>query len=150
MCVEIIEYPATFARGIINKDFLLSSGFVDASLFKGFEQSTERKDDFLELSINWIDCEDALNHLLCARKDNGDIAYKCGAAIVDTSVLDRVKRMPACIGQFAYERYPIVGNDYHGNLLLKISEDDPKKKLRDMIASTIALHCSKVETANPV
>jgi hypothetical protein len=47
------EYPDTFARGILNEQYILDD-FPDTALFTDFRDA-ERQDGYSELSINWVD-----------------------------------------------------------------------------------------------
>lgn len=64
------EYPKEFLRGIPTKDFI-SGGHVTANAFQFDDMS--RKDGNKELSINWLDDNEAISLALNQRKDNGRV-----------------------------------------------------------------------------
>lgn len=125
------EFPKEFLRGIPTKDFI-SDGHVNANAFKFDDMG--RLDGKKELSINWLDNDEAILLALNQRKDNGKIQFSAGVARLD---LDYVKLIFQSIaaGVFSYERSPLPDNQYHGNLLLG-SCDNPTKQL---IMSGLAL-----------
>lgn len=118
------EFPKEFLRGIPTKDFV-SGGHVTANAFQ-FEDMG-RSDGNKELSINWLDNEEAILLALNQRKENGKIQFSAGVARLE---LDYVKLIFQSIssGVFSYERNALPDNQYHGNLLLS-NCDKPTKQL---------------------
>lgn len=136
-------YPDKFIRGISRLDEMAGEN-PDTALFKVFKENSERLDDgFKELSINWYDNESALVNIFEQRRaSDGEISYKIGAAIFWSNELDRLcERSPYFVGNVLYERAPIDGNDFHGNILLKKEIADNDRKKRDMIAAAIIVSC---------
>jgi len=134
------EYPSEFARGILNSDFL-DEDLPNANLFYGFKESS-RTDGKTELSINWVDSENAVVILKEQKgKDPEKPHYSCGVGLFSTDELKRLCiKNPYCKNALDYERKPIEGNEFHGNLLL-IKEANSDIKRRNMIAATIATSC---------
>ncbi len=126
------DYPREFLRGISSQDFICE-GVVSAAAFQFGSQP--REDNKIEESINWIDDDEAIDIALNQRKDNGKIQFSAGVAILD---LEKVKFliMNDLSSVFSYERKPITGNKYHGNLLVDSSCPKAKKQL---ISSGLAL-----------
>ena len=129
-------YPEEMYRGVPTKDDLTSSGGVAASLFQ-FNKENTREDGFFEESINWNDHPDSLTILFNDRKENGSLHFPFGVAVIKTDEIDRIKKRKRYLGQIQYERRPIEGNPYHGNLLLSKSID--KKDKRNIIAGIALL-----------
>lgn len=119
------EYPKEFVRGISNKDYI-QNGYVLASAFQFDDQ--RRKDNKFEASINWLDDDGAIEIALCQRKDNGKLQFPAGLAKLN---LESVKLILKSFSEedFSFERAPIAGNQYHGNLLMNPSINKPIKQL---------------------
>ena len=137
-----MEYPEKFIRGISSPDYVDEGGRVSSSLFQFLCMS--REDEFYEASINWFDDEEALSKILDQRKENNDkeFQFKCGAAIINRSEADRITSNLAYKSIFAYERSPIDGNQYHGNLLRK--DNAIKREIRTVIAASLAMNAQVV------
>lgn len=127
-----MEYPDRCIRGILNPTLLPEDDMLSLGAFD-FKRG-ERKDDWKEASINWIDDEDAVDFTFKQTKTSGDLRFKAGIAILPRSELDRIKKLYYFIGNFDYEREEKEGNDYHGNLLLK---DNISNRKRDIIRSLL-------------
>lgn len=127
-----MEYPIDFWRGISSKDFI-SCGWVLPEAFQ-FDKDV-RDDGFKELSINWNDCENALQVALKRTKPNGKLQF-VGATKLELSKVKSVLASFIEEGLFSYERREIDGNPYHGNLLLS---GDIDKKRRSLVSSGLAL-----------
>ena len=127
------EYPSHFWRGIANKDFI-SDLRLNAAAFQFDEEI--RADGFKELSINWNDSDDALKTVLCQKKENGKLQFSVGAAKLELSKTKLFLSSYIERKEFNYERRPIEGNEFHGNLLVKGSID---KKIRTLVSNTLAL-----------
>ncbi|MBQ7145463.1 MAG: hypothetical protein IJR95_01670 [Lachnospiraceae bacterium] len=118
-------YPKEFIRGISSKDFI-QNGYVLASAFQFEDQG--RDDKKSEASINWVDDDGAITVALLQRKDSGKLQFPAGVAKLD---LEKVKLILKSFSEeeFSYERAPIEGNQYHGNLLMKSTINKPVKQL---------------------
>jgi len=134
------EYPSEFARGILNSNYLLDEK-PDANLFSGFEASN-RSDGYAELSINWVDNENAIAMLKDQKKKESEQSqYSCGVGLFSTKELERLCQQNLyCKDSLSYERKPIEGNEFHGNLLL-LEEINLNKKKKNIIAATIVTSC---------
>ena len=119
------EYPKEFLRGISNKDFI-QNGYVLATAFQFEDQG--RVDNKTEASINWLDDDGAIIIALAQKKDNGKLQFPAGIAKLN---LENVKLVLRSFSEeeFSYERAPVEGNQYHGNLLLKSTISRPVKQL---------------------
>jgi hypothetical protein len=135
-----MPFPENCIRGIPNKTFLYDDETVAAHLFD-FKQRDARDDGLTEQSINWEDDTQAVEFTLSQTKEDGDRQFKAGVAIVPRSEIDRINKLPGIGGDLSYERQPLAGNPYHGNLLLPT--DTSKKKMR-MIAGSLALAVSTI------
>lgn len=126
-------FPEEFWRGLANVDFI-SQGYVLAAAFQ-FDDDV-REDNYRELSINWNDDDGSLEKILTRTKANGKLQFSGGAAKLSLSMAKMVLKSFIDNRQFDYERRPVEGNDYHGNLL--VSADLPKQ-LRSQISNGLAL-----------
>lgn len=120
------EFPDYFLRGLSNKNYI-SNGMVvqDAFQFVDFN----REDNKRELSINWLDDEEALTNILSQRKDSGKLQFPAGVAKLEMSTVMMVLANLKNAGYFSYERSPLPNNIYHGNLLLDNSVEKPIRLL---------------------
>lgn len=131
--MDVKTFPADFWRGISNKEFI-SNGFVLPSAFQ-FDDIV-REDGYKELSINWNDCDAALETALNQKKDNGKLQFSAGVANLE---LEKVKLFLSAFidqGLFSYERKEVDGNPYHGNLLILGTLD---KQRRSLVSNGLAL-----------
>lgn len=131
--MDKVRYPDTYFRGISNKDFVVENRVV-ADAFQ-FDKEA-RKDGLKELSINWNDADDALTTMLNQRKSNGKLQFSVGAAKLDLNKTKQTLSAYIKRSEFDYERSPIDGNQFHGNLLIKASID---KKIRQIVSNSLAL-----------
>ncbi len=136
-----MDYSDELIRGVPN-DAFLEDGLPKSELFKNFDENSEREDDYLELSINWYDNENALQLVHTQKKANGEIQFKSGGAVISRKDLDDLCKKPLVKGKLTYERRIVEGNEYHGNLLL---QNDVNKTKRNIIASGLALCVNRVE-----
>lgn len=138
----MMQYPDKFIRGISSADFIDEGGRVYTALFQFLDMG--REDEFYEASINWYDDEEALLLILEQRKEKDDkeFQFKGGAAIIDRSEADRIINNQLYTSIFSYERSPIEGNQYHGNLLRK--DKAIKKEIRSIIAASLAMNARVV------
>jgi len=138
-----MDYPDKFIRGVLSMNYVDADGRATAEIFL-FNDNANRGDGFSEASINWYDDKNALNLIMEQRKenDNNESAYKFpyGAAIIERAEADRIIKIPLYKNVFNYERAPLDNNKYHGNLLLKHSDNAIKKRIRTQIASALALY----------
>ena len=137
-----MNYPENSIKGIPNNDFLIEGRTVASHLFD-FKQA--RDDEKIEQSINWEDDESVIDFTLNQKKEDGDLQFKAGVAILPRSEIDRLNRLPTIRGSLSYERSPLDNNPYHGNLLLQANV--PKAKMRQ-IAASLALAISGITTQN--
>ena len=135
-----MNYPKNSIKGIPNNDFLIEGRTVASHLFD-FKQI--RDDGMVEQSINWEDDESVVDFTLNQRKENGDLQFRAGVAILPRSEIDRLSRLPTIRGLLSYERSPLDDNPYHGNLLLQANV--PKAKMKQ-IAANLALAISGITT----
>jgi hypothetical protein len=137
-----MSYPDKFIRGISSPEYVDEAGRASAALFQFWD--TNREDDFFESSINWYDDEDALRLIMEQRKEKDEtrFQFESGVAIISRSEADRIRANISYSSIFAYERSPIVGNDYHGNLLRK--DKCIKKSIQTVIAASLAMNAQIV------
>lgn len=138
MIVEVLivsekDYPSHYWRGIANKDFICDYR-LNAAAFQ-FDEEV-REDGFKELSINWNDSDEALTTVLNQKKENGKLQFSVGAAKLELSKTKQFLSAYIEREEFNYERRPIEGNEFHGNLLVKASID---KRTRALVSHTLAL-----------
>ena len=95
--------------------------------FKFDEYNTERKDDFCELSINWLDDEGAVEVLLNQINPRKNLPQFQGGYCRFPRAFLHTMRAYFENGHLTYERRPIeadaengvAANKYHGNILMK-------------------------------
>ena len=127
-----MEYPDHCIRGILNPTLLLEEDLLSLGAFDFLKG--DRKDNWKEASINWMDDECAIDFTFKQTKDSGELKFKAGIAILPRSELDRIKKNYKFIGNFDYERKLENDNDYHGNLLLNAKISNYK---RDVIRNLL-------------
>lgn len=137
---ENVSYPENCVRGIPNASYLNPDGSVGSHLFH-FVQTTGRSDGWSEQSINWEDHDSVIEFTLQQTKEDGNLQFKGGAAIVPREEIERLNNQPTIKGLVSYERSPIQGNPFHGNILLRVNTSKPTMKL---IAAGLALAVSKI------
>ena len=135
-----MNYPKNSIKGIPNDSFLLEDGAVHAHLFY-FQQP--RDDGLVEQSINWEDNESVIDFTLNQKKENGDLQFMAGVAILPRSEIDRLSKLSTIRGLLSYERSPLDDNPHHGNLLLQANISKAKMRL---IAANLATAISSIIT----
>ena len=135
-----MTYPEEFIRGILNDEYVNDENSVETHLFYFHHLSSGRGDSWCEESINWND-EGAIEFSLNQTRNDGQIKFKSGIAIVPKDEIDHITSRPNNAGCLSYERYPLEENPYHGNLLLKVGTP---KHIMHQIAANIALSVSKI------
>lgn len=134
-----MSYPKNCIKGIPNDDFWnKEDGIVYSHLFH-FKPT--RDDGGVEQSVNWEDDESVIDFTLNQKKENGDLQFRAGAAVVPRFEIDRLIERPTIRGLLSYERKPLDDNPYHGNLLLQANVSTPVMR---MIAAGLALAVSGI------
>lgn len=136
-------YPESFYRGIteankINLEFKRVLG--DVFRFSGEHLNDDGYD---EISINWNDDDDSLNNIKCQKKGER-YQFENGIVKVPTRKIKEMKNR--YLEDFSYERKPIEGNIYHGNLLLNFNKVE--KQWRKFIADELATNIDTIYTYN--
>lgn len=130
--MEVKGFPEEFIRGISNKDFI-HNGLVLSSAFQ-FEYFGHIN-NMLEVSINWVDDEEAVELALNQKKENGKLQFSAGVARLELEMVKLFLRSftPEV---FSYERAPLEDNSYHGNLLVSANAN---RQIRQLIMNGLAL-----------
>lgn len=129
MMSDNATYPEAFYRGITSKSHFVE-GYLTPDAFL-FTQNTERNDDYKEASINWNDDDGALLILTNQKNESdGSFHFSGGVTEIQLSKMKMALAVQIDRGDFSYERRPVEGNKYHGNLLVK-------KNLPKHVLSTI-------------
>ena len=139
-----MSFPDNCIRGITSEDFLVDDETVGSHLFY-FKMEDARDDGWMEQSINWEDDASVIEFTLNQRKENGEIKFKVGVAIIPREGIDRLKKFPNVREKISYERQSLESNPYHGNILLK--ENVPKHIMK-MIAGSLALAVARIVFQN--
>lgn len=134
-----MDYPDNCIKGIPNNTFITNE-VVTASLFQ-FPKNAFRDDGWDEQSINWEDDNSAVEFTLNQKRDTGEIHFKGGVVIIPRNELDRLRNRPQLKGLLSYERKPLPGNRYHGNILMRSGTPKPTMRL---IEAGIALSVEKI------
>ena len=122
-------YPDELIRGISsdNSEFITPEGYPTQAAFR-FDSydSTERDDDFCELSINWLDDDGAIDTLLNQiNPKKGTLQFQGGYCRFSRAIIDGAMRAYINNGHLNYERRPVEAteinpaNPYHGNILMQ-------------------------------
>jgi len=132
-----MSYPDVFLRGISDPGHIDEDGNVSSAVFSfGKKDNVHgREDNFDEESIFWKDDEGAVAKILNQTKADGKIQFRAGAAEVDRTKVDHVRKLFNYIGVLEYERKTEENNPYHGNLLLK---KNIKKIMKNNISGLLA------------
>jgi hypothetical protein len=135
------DYPSNFLRGIPNKSpqFFDSREQVTGNIFRPHDDQNP-ENGFYEISINWEDDDAVESFTLRELKDDGSYRYKGGVARVSLERINQMQQEPAWNGAVDYNRDPIEGNNYHGNLFLdenKLQNKNNKKALMARLQLTI-------------
>ena len=122
-----MDYPENIIKGIPNNDFLVKDG-TNKNVHSHLFEFKQREDGSVEQSINWEDDESVIDFTLNQKKANGDLQFKEGVVILSRAEVDKLNRRPTIGGVLSYERSPLDGNPYHGNLLLQANVPKPIMK----------------------
>jgi len=129
---KCIAYPDEFFRGIPNNTY--KDGILMQDSFK---LDPVREDGYCEISITWNDEPEALNVIMSQISERTrDYQFKDGIAEISRRELDQRMKPQIIQGNLTYERRPVEGNKYHGNLLVKGGLD---KAMRTLILAQLAL-----------
>ena len=134
-----MEFPENCIRGIPNRDFLTPGRLVATHLF--YFSDDARDDGWIEQSINWQDDDQAIEFTLRQRKEDGQLQFRAGVAIVPRVELDRIRERSIHGSALSYERRALPDNPYHGNMLLRYDTD---KAVMRQIAATLALYAQHI------
>lgn len=136
-------YPNELLRGIPNDACIDEFGYPASNLFTFDNSSQQRTDGYKEESIAWRDHEEAVAILLNQKKEDGQIQFKIGVAVLSRHEIDRLIQRDWTRQSLSYERDDKPENKYHGNLLLKV---DVPKRVKKKITAQIACLASE----NPI
>jgi len=131
------DFPARCFRGIRKRDWMnadnrLTSAAFDWNLKTADLRRMAQKPPGFEISINWDDNPEAERK---SREDRTNAQY--GIASIPLSALDYITQLPAFPNALFWERSPLAGNPYHGNLVC--GEGLPRQMLQCM-SGLLALH----------
>lgn len=113
-----MDYPETLLRGLITQGSVTKERYVTAEAFQFQDFRKDRTDNYNELSINWEDSDEAVEVLLNQKKEGSeDPQFRIGFARMSLSSIEDVLRPHISDKTYSYERKPVDGNPYHGNLL---------------------------------
>ena len=129
-CTEM-GFPDSLYRGF-TQDVIQSDGTLGANAFD-FREFDNRGVE--ECSINWADDERSLLLIALQEKD-GRKQFKFGACRIQRDEIDHMRGLAAAMASgFDFERRPVEGNPYHGNLLCKTGlSNASKRRLCGMLA----------------
>lgn len=111
------NYPDELIRGVTNSSELDDEGNATVNTFI-FRDNLSRSDNKLELSIIWCDDYDkAFSIAMDQVKGDGSFQFKTGIVKLVRSRVDEMRKTPPIKGKLEYERAPIEGNEFHGNII---------------------------------
>jgi hypothetical protein len=128
-------YPNSCIRGIPNPTCLTEENkMANKTLYQFNNKGPE---GWFEESINWNDDAMSVHFTLKQKKNDGELRYKIGVAILQRNEIDLIIRKRGISDRFKYERKPTPEppNRYHGNLLMN---SDISPSLKDLIRSQLA------------
>ena len=132
-------YPDSCLRALKKEKWIIGGRFVSTdAILPDFRTADIRDDAYFETSVNWEDDSAALDFTLEGMGNESSH----GAARLSYGELDRLRKRQESTGGFSYERSPVTGNDYHGNILF--SSELPKAVIRQM-ASSLAHYSELIE-----
>jgi hypothetical protein len=136
------KFPENCIRGIDKNDYINpSDNTVRLNLYLPDSRTVKtRSDSCAETSINWEDDVDVVDFTLKYRENN-KLLFPHGAVRLPKDEIDRINANPATQNSLAYERRPVDGNSYHGNILFLPGLSQTKQ---NMLASVLAAYSSKV------
>lgn len=113
-----MAYPDTLLRGLITQNSVTPERYVTAEAFQFQDFRNNRSDIYSELSINWEDSDAAVDVLLNQKKEGSEEPqFKIGFARMSLSRIKDLFKPHINDKSFSFERKPVDGNPYHGNLL---------------------------------
>ena len=122
---NVSDYPDSVYRGF-TQQAIQADGTVGGNAFD-FKEFESRGIE--ECSINWSDDEGALLQIASQEKDDGRKQFKYGACRIPRAELDHSRGFAAAMTcGLDYERRPVEGNPYHGNLLCKTGLTSASKR----------------------
>ena len=137
-----ISYPSECLRGIPSDISIEEAEKIDRKIFR-FTENKERPEElgkYKEMSVTWNDSDEAVRIISQQQSERRDgFQFPLGFVVIKRSTLDILKRDEAV--KLRYERYPIEGNEYHGNILIS---SEATKTVRRQAAAELAHHASVV------
>ncbi|MCH7731099.1 MAG: hypothetical protein IIB44_01090 [Candidatus Marinimicrobia bacterium] len=134
-----MTFPANCIRGIPHDDYLNAEGNVNSHLF---HFNLDPNSGWKKQSINWEDDNTVIEFTLKQKKDNDELQFKTGVAVILRSEIDRLNQRPTVENLLSYERDSLdLENPYHGNILL---QPHTSKRTMKVLAAGLALAVSKV------
>ena len=111
-----MDYPENFLRGL-SADDCVSDGIPTAAAFQFHFEPDLMKDGCATNSIGWEDDGNVVDLLMKQQKD-GQTQFKAGLARFKRDSIDHIMKLPTYRGILSYDRQPLEGNQYHGNILV--------------------------------
>jgi len=114
-------------RGLSADDWV-SDGFATAAAFQFKYEPSALKDGCSANSICWEDNTEVVNLMLLQERD-GHYQFKAGIGRIPREDLERLMKLLTFRGILSYERDPVEGNPYHGNILVSTKSSIAQRKL---------------------
>lgn len=132
---EFKDYPSSAYRGLTNLNCIDMKFRVVLGTAFAFDGNHRNENNYDELSINWDDDEESLQFMKRQKKEGSEkLKYSIGIARIPTNKMKEIKLKYK--GNFLFERKPIEGNIYHGNILLNY--DNIPKQVKQLIVNELA------------
>ena len=133
----MINYSNDLLRGLSGDDWVCD-GIVTAAAFQLKFEPQFMKNECVAHSICWEDDTLVVDLMMKQKKTNDPeiVQYKAGIARYSRESIDRIIKSPAFMGILSYDREPLEGNPYHGNLLTKRTLSNTQKKLLPGVIAT--------------
>ncbi|PWB56018.1 MAG: hypothetical protein C3F13_02855 [Anaerolineales bacterium] len=137
-----MDFPDHCLRGLRDKDHYTE--YDNTITLKGYLPDTRtqhtREDKGYETSINWEDTDSVIEFTLNTQ-ESGKKSFPFGIVRLPLVEIQRIIDNEATKNMISYERCPVDGNEYHGNIVFQAGLSQLKQ---NMIASVLATYSSKV------
>lgn len=138
------NYPDTLLRGLSADDWVRDGLVMSGAFHFSFDAKFLRNGN-AALSICWEDDGSVIGVMLRQIKEssNGEqvVQFRSGIARLSRDSLEHINKLPQFRETLSYEREPLQGNPYHGNLLMSAVANPTQRRL---LPALIANHVSDV------
>jgi hypothetical protein len=127
-------FPDHCLRGVKDKQHVSHDKPVNPAVFY-FDRENDTPNVFWEMSVNWQDDESVIAFTVEQRRSDGRYEFLAGCVTLSREDIDGLSKLRGMRGILSYERKPMDGNQYHGNLLL--TPETPKELVKRVAMALI-------------